>query len=47
MFHFRPDLIKYDQLLDIPSSYMDNLNNAFKVAEEELGLTQLLDPEGV
>ena len=42
----RPDLIEYDQLLASPSSYMGNLNNAFKVAEQELGLPQLLDPEG-
>ena len=42
----RPDLIRYDQLSDNPSSYKDNLNNAFKVAEQELGIAQILDPEG-
>lgn len=41
---YRPDLIEYDQLLTC--SNVDNLNNAFKVAEQELGLPQLLDPEG-
>ncbi|XP_065894663.1 spectrin beta chain, non-erythrocytic 1-like isoform X3 [Dysidea avara] len=43
----RPDLIEYDQLLASPSNYMGNLNNAFKVAEQELGLPQLLDPEDI
>ena len=28
------------------SSPMENLNNAFNVAEQELGLSKLLDPEG-
>jgi len=46
VFYSRPDLIEYDELLASPGSYMDNLNNAFKVAEQELGLPQLLDPEG-
>jgi len=47
MVYYRPDLIKYDQLLDSPSSYKDNLNNAFEVAEQELGLTKMLDAEGM
>ena len=47
MFYCRPDLIKYDQLLDNPSSYKDNLNNAFEVAEKELGLYKMLDAEGI
>ena len=46
VLYSRPDLIEYDQLLASPGSFMDNLNNAFKVAEQELGLPQLLDPEG-
>ncbi|XP_059173308.1 spectrin beta chain-like isoform X3 [Physella acuta] len=41
----RPDLIHYDKLQK--SNAMHNLNNAFTVAEEKLGLTSLLDPEDV
>lgn len=44
MFDFRPDLIQYDKLQKSNALY--NLNNAFEVAEEKLGLTRLLDPEG-
>ena len=40
-----PDLIDYDLLS--PSDHIDNLNNAFLVAEQKLGLPQLLDAEGV
>ena len=40
----RPDLIDYDMLS--PGSHIDNLNNAFHVAEQHLGLPQLLDAEG-
>jgi len=47
MFYCRPDLIKYDQLLDNPRSYKDNLNNAFEVAEKELGLFKMLDAKGI
>ncbi|CAG5133151.1 unnamed protein product, partial [Candidula unifasciata] len=39
----RPDLIHYEKLQK--SNAMYNLNNAFTVAEEKLGLTSLLDPE--
>jgi len=42
--HFRPDLIQYDKLQK--SNPMYNLQNAFQVAEEKLGITPLLDPEG-
>lgn len=42
--YFRPDLIQYDKLQKSNALY--NLNNAFEVAEEKLGLTRLLDPEG-
>lgn len=41
----RPDLIQYDKLQK--SNAMHNLNNAFTVAEEKLGITKLLDPEDV
>lgn len=44
VFDFRPDLIQYDKLQKSNALY--NLNNAFEVAEEKLGLTRLLDPEG-
>ena len=45
VFSFRPDLIQYDKLQK--SNAMHNLDNAFTVAEEKLGLTRLLDPEGM
>lgn len=41
---FRADLINFDKLQK--SNPMHNLNNAFNVAEEKLGLTSLLDAEG-
>ncbi|XP_060584243.1 spectrin beta chain-like isoform X5 [Ruditapes philippinarum] len=41
----RPDLIQYDKLQK--SNAMYNLQNAFQVAEEKLGITPLLDPEDV
>ncbi|XP_052270062.1 spectrin beta chain-like isoform X3 [Dreissena polymorpha] len=41
----RPDLIQYDKLQK--SNPMYNLQNAFHVAEEKLGITPLLDPEDV
>ncbi|KAG8228277.1 hypothetical protein J437_LFUL006245 [Ladona fulva] len=41
----RPDLIQFDRLSK--SNAMYNLNNAFTVAEDKLGLTKLLDPEDV
>ncbi|XP_076360233.1 spectrin beta chain-like isoform X3 [Tachypleus tridentatus] len=41
----RPDLIQYEKLSR--SNAMFNLNNAFNVAEQKLGLTKLLDAEDV
>ncbi|XP_051791286.1 spectrin family protein isoform X2 [Erpetoichthys calabaricus] len=41
----RPDLIEFDSLKRSNAHY--NLQNAFNVAEKELGLTKLLDPEDV
>ncbi|XP_066515119.1 spectrin family protein isoform X2 [Hoplias malabaricus] len=41
----RPDLIEFDTLKRSNAHY--NLQNAFNVAEKELGLTKLLDPEDV
>lgn len=41
----RPDLLDYGSLsLDHP---LHNLSSAFRVAEQELGIAQLLDPEDV
>ena len=45
LYSYRPDLIDYDLLS--PNDHIDNLNNAFVVAEQHLGLPQLLDAEGV
>lgn len=42
--HCRPDVIEFDNLKRSNAHY--NLQNAFNVAEKELGLTKLLDPEG-
>ena len=41
---FRPDLIDYDALH--PENHQGNLNNAFTVASEELGIPRILDAEG-
>lgn len=41
----RPDLIQYEKLSK--SEPIKNLNNAFQVAEEKLGLARLLDAEDV
>ncbi|XP_039294197.1 spectrin beta chain isoform X2 [Nilaparvata lugens] len=41
----RPDLLHFDKLSK--SNAMHNLNTAFTVAEDKLGLTKLLDPEDV
>ncbi|MEQ2188223.1 Spectrin beta chain, non-erythrocytic 2, partial [Goodea atripinnis] len=41
----RPDLIEFDNLKRSNAHY--NLQNAFNVAEKEMGLTKLLDPEGL
>lgn len=40
----RPDIINYGTLR--PSQHEANLNNAFNVAEERLGIAKLLDAEG-
>ena len=42
--YFRPDLIAYEEL--IPNEHIDNLNNAFNVADEKLGIHKILDAEG-
>lgn len=42
---FRPDLIDFESLKKSNALY--NLQNAFNVAEQHLGLTKLLDPEGL
>ena len=41
----RPDLINYNALN--PSNHIDNLTYAFEVAQKELGVPKLLDPEDV
>ncbi|XP_028917531.1 spectrin beta chain, non-erythrocytic 2 isoform X2 [Ornithorhynchus anatinus] len=41
----RPDLLEFDSLKKCNAHY--NLQNAFNLAEKELGLTKLLDPEDV
>jgi spectrin beta len=41
----RPDLVHYEKLSH--SNAMNNLNNAFNVAESKLGITKLLDAEDV
>ncbi|XP_036040911.1 spectrin beta chain, non-erythrocytic 5 [Onychomys torridus] len=41
----RPDLLDYGSLS--PDHPLHNLSSAFRVAEQELGITQLLDPEDV
>lgn len=43
-FIFRPDLIDFEKLKH--SNARHNLEHAFSVAERQLGITQLLDPEG-
>lgn len=45
-FHFmnRPDLIDYDRLH--PEDHIGNLNNAFEMASNELGIPKILDAEG-
>ena len=40
----RPDIINYNKLH--PNDHMGNLNNAFNVAENQLGISKLLDAEG-
>ena len=41
----RPDIINYGSLR--PNQHEANLNNAFNVAEESLGIAKLLDAEGM
>ena len=41
----RPDIINYGSLR--PNQHEANLNNAFNVAEESLGIAKLLDAEGI
>jgi len=41
--HFRPNIIDYDGLK--PEDVYDNNDLAYKVAEEELGIPSLLDPQ--
>eukprot|EP00061_Rhincodon_typus_P014080 g40882.t1 len=43
--HPRPDLINYKSLKQ--HQRIDNLTNAFTVADEKLGIPKLLDPEDV
>jgi spectrin beta len=40
----RPDLIDFNKLT--PGKHIDNLNYAFDVAQNELGVPRLLDAEG-
>jgi hypothetical protein len=40
----RPDLIDFTKLS--PQKHIDNLNHAFDVAQNELGVPRLLDAEG-
>lgn len=42
---YRPDIINYGSLR--PNQHEANLNNAFNVAEENLGIAKLLDAEGM
>ena len=42
---YRPDIINYGSLR--PNQHEANLNNAFNVAEESLGIAKLLDAEGM
>jgi len=41
---FRPDLFNYDSVLTKPVE--ERLDHAFTVAQEQLGVDKLLDPEG-
>ena len=40
----RADLIDYDRL--DPANHIGNLNNAFDVADQDLGIPKILDAEG-
>lgn len=41
----RPDLFMYESL--VPTRHIDNLNHAFDVAENDLGIPRLLDAEDI
>ena len=41
----RPDLLDYDEC--DPENPIENLEKAFQVAEEELGILRIVDPEDV
>ena len=43
--HHRPDLINFTRLNK--DAHLDNLRNAFDVADKHLGIPQLLDPEDI
>ncbi|GAA6026519.1 hypothetical protein JCM8202_002814 [Rhodotorula sphaerocarpa] len=43
----RPDLLDYDALSKLPSSASVNLAKAFSIADEHLGIPQLLDVEDI
>jgi len=45
LFPYRPDIVNYGSLR--PNQHEANLNNAFNVAEESLGIAKLLDAEGM
>lgn len=40
----RPDLLSYDDCLG--QQPLENIETAFRVAEEELGIIKIVDPEG-
>ena len=41
--HFRPDLLNYDELQ--PENILHNNSLAFTIAEQELAIPSLLDPQ--
>ena len=43
--HYRPDLINFTKLNE--DAHLDNLRNAFDVADKHLGIPQLFDPEDI
>lgn len=42
---YRPDVLNYDDC--DPETPLENLERAFKTAEEELGIIRIVDPEDV
>lgn len=42
---YRPDLLNFDDC--DPETPLENLERAFKTAEEELGIIRIVDPEDV